>query len=123
MVDILQNPRGYNLGCILGEPIKIDRALQNGETFQMGRVRIHRVSCPGHTEYQMMMMVNLDGARVAFTGDNYLLGSGDGPMLRHNLIFATGLKTTVTEVDPYASRPRTDAHGPRPRQALHSAQR
>ena len=26
MVDVLQNPRNYNLGCILGEPIKIDRA-------------------------------------------------------------------------------------------------
>jgi hypothetical protein len=25
-VDIFQNPRGYNLGCILGEPFKVDRS-------------------------------------------------------------------------------------------------
>ncbi len=31
MVDILQNPRGNNLGCIPAEPIRVDRAFRNGE--------------------------------------------------------------------------------------------
>ena len=87
MVDVLQNPRGYNLGCILGEPIKIDRAFRNGETFKWEEYEFQVFHSPGHTEYQMAMFVTIDGARVAFTGDAFFpTGSADS-LLRHNLIF------------------------------------
>lgn len=87
MVDVLQNPRGYNLGCILGEPIKIDRAFHNGETFKWEEYEFQVFHSPGHTEYQMAMFATIDGARVAFTGDAFFpTGSADS-FLRHNLIF------------------------------------
>ena len=85
MVDVLQNPRGYNLGCILGEPIKIDRAFRNGETFKWEEFEFQVFHSPGHTEYQMVLFSTIDGARVAFTGDAFF-PRGDGT-LRHNLIF------------------------------------
>ncbi|HEX9185885.1 MAG TPA: MBL fold metallo-hydrolase, partial [Vicinamibacteria bacterium] len=34
MVDVLERPRGYNLGCILAEPIRVDRSFRHGETFR-----------------------------------------------------------------------------------------
>jgi len=85
MVDVLQNPRGYNLGCILGEPIKIDRTFRNGETFKWEEFEFQVFHSPGHTEYQMVLFSTIDGARVAFTGDAFF-PRGDGT-LRHNLIF------------------------------------
>jgi glyoxylase-like metal-dependent hydrolase (beta-lactamase superfamily II) len=85
MVDVLQNPRGYNLGCILGEPIKIDRAFRNGDTFKWEEFEFQVFHSPGHTEYQMVLFASIDGARVAFTGDAFF-PRGDGT-LRHNLIF------------------------------------
>jgi len=85
MVDVLQNPRGYNLGCILGEPIKIDRSFRNGETFKWEEFEFQVFHSPGHTEYQMVLFSTIDGARVAFTGDAFF-PRGDGT-LRHNLIF------------------------------------
>jgi len=85
MVDVLENPRGYNLGCILGEPIKIDRAFRNGETFKWEEFEFQVFHSPGHTEYQMVMFSTIDGARVAFTGDAFF-PRGDGT-LRHNLVF------------------------------------
>jgi len=87
MVDVLRNPRGYNLGCILAEPMKIDRAFHNGETFKWEEFEFQVFHSPGHTEYQMAMFAAIDGARVAFTGDAFFpTGSSDSP-LRHNLIF------------------------------------
>ncbi len=87
MVDVLQNPRGYNLGCILGEPIKIDRAFRHGDTFKWEEFEFQVFHSPGHTEYQMAMFATIDGARVAFTGDAFFpTGSGES-FLRHNLIF------------------------------------
>ena len=85
MVDVLQHPRGYNLGCILGEPIPIDRAFRNGETFKWEEFEFQVFHSPGHTEYQMVLFASIDGARVAFTGDAFF-PRGDGT-LRHNLIF------------------------------------
>ncbi|MCS7313870.1 MAG: MBL fold metallo-hydrolase [Bryobacterales bacterium] len=88
MVDVLQNPRGYNLGCILGEPVKVVRTFRNGERFRWEGFEFEVTYNPGHTEYQMALYVELDGERVAFTGDAFFLPNprNDGT-LRHNLIF------------------------------------
>jgi len=88
MVDILQNPRGNNLGCTLPEPIKVDRAFRHGDTFKWEEFELRVFHSPGHTEYQMAMFAEIDGARVAFTGDAFFPTSGGAPyQLRHNLIF------------------------------------
>jgi glyoxylase-like metal-dependent hydrolase (beta-lactamase superfamily II) len=87
MVDVLQNPRGYNLGCILGEAIKVDRSFRNGETFKWEEFEFKVYHSPGHTEYQMAMFADIDGARVAFTGDAFFPTSDARHQLRHNLIF------------------------------------
>ncbi len=87
MVDVLQNPRGYNLGCILGEPIKIDRAFRNGDTFKWEEFEFQVFHSPGHTEYQMVLFATIDGARVAFTGDAFFPRGDASGLLRHNLIF------------------------------------
>jgi glyoxylase-like metal-dependent hydrolase (beta-lactamase superfamily II) len=88
MVDVFENPRGYNLGCILGEPFKISRAFRNGEKFRWEGFEFEVAHNPGHTEYQMALFVELDGRRVAFSGDAFFLPNprNDGAM-RHNLIF------------------------------------
>ena len=87
MVDVLQNPRGYNLGCILGEPMKIDRAFRNGDTFKWEEFEFQVFHSPGHTEYQMALFATIDGARVAFTGDAFFPTGSANSLLRHNLIF------------------------------------
>ncbi len=88
MLDILENPRGYNLGCILGEPIKVARTFRHGEHFKWEEYDFEVSHSPGHTEYQMALFVTIDGARVAFTGDAFFPYSDSGPgVLRHNLIF------------------------------------
>ncbi len=88
MLDVLENPRGYNLGCILGEPIKVGRTFRHGERFKWEEYDFEVSHSPGHTEYQMALFVTIDGARVAFTGDAFFPYGDSGPgVLRHNLIF------------------------------------
>lgn len=88
MVDIFQNPRGHNLGCILGEPFKVSRAFRHGEKFKWEEFEFEVTHSPGHTEYQMALFVTLDGQRVAFTGDAFFYPNPrSAGTLRHNLIF------------------------------------
>jgi glyoxylase-like metal-dependent hydrolase (beta-lactamase superfamily II) len=88
MVDIFQNPRGHNLGCILGEQFQVARSFRHGEKFRWEEFEFEITHSPGHTEYQMALFANIDGNRVAFTGDAFFMPNprNDGTM-RHNLIF------------------------------------
>jgi glyoxylase-like metal-dependent hydrolase (beta-lactamase superfamily II) len=91
MTDILENPRGRNVGCILGEPMRVDRALRNRETFRWEEFEFTAAYSPGHTKYQMALFATVDGKRIAFTGDAFFAG-GPGE-LRHNLIYRNEVKT------------------------------
>ena len=87
MVDIYENPRGRNLGCILGEPFRVSRALGHGERFRWEEFEFEITHSPGHTEYQMALFATIDGNRVAFTGDAFFPGGRPEGTMRHNIIF------------------------------------
>ena len=74
-VDIVQNPIAYNLPCLWPQPFSADRALRDGETFEWGGYQLTAFHMPGHTWYAVGVFLELDGVRVAMTGDNMLLGS------------------------------------------------
>jgi len=94
MRDVLENPRHYNLGCILGAPIRVDRTLRNEETFQWEEYHFTVVHAPGHTDYQMALFATIDGRRTAFTGDNWFAGSSDyGFQIRHNVIYRNHIES------------------------------
>ncbi len=93
MVDILENPRGMNLGCILGEPIKVDRSFRDKESFKWEEFEFTVVHSPGHTNYQMAMFATIDGARIAFTGDAFFNDPQNPNNLRHNLIYRNQVKS------------------------------
>jgi len=88
MVEILENPRGNNLGCTLAEVIKVDRSFRHGEKFKWEEFEFEVCHSPGHTEFQMALFAEIDGARIAFTGDAVHPADAGAPyQLRHSLIF------------------------------------
>ncbi len=87
MVEIFENPRGYNLGCTLGEPFKVARSFRPGERFKWEEFDFEIAHSPGHTEYQMALYVTVDGQKVAFTGDALFPYADRTNILRHNIIF------------------------------------
>jgi len=93
MVDIFENPRGRNLGCILGEPLRVDRAFRHGERFKWEEFDFEVTHSPGHTEYQMAMFATIDGQKIAFTGDAFFPPSKPESAMRHNLIFRNQVRS------------------------------
>ena len=69
MVDIMQHPHGYKLGCTHPEPVQVERGLQQGERFQWEEYEFQVFHTPGHADYHMAMFGTIDGKRVAFSGD------------------------------------------------------
>jgi len=94
MKDVLEHPRHYNLGCILGEPMRVDRALRHEEKFRWEEYEFTMTHAPGHTDYQMALFVNIDGRRTAFTGDNWFPAPpGADYQIRHNVIYRNHIES------------------------------
>ena len=77
---IIADPLRYNLPCLMREPIRVDRVLENGEEFEWEGYRLQAFHAPGHTHYASQVFFSADNIRYALTGDN-ILGSQTGPRL------------------------------------------
>jgi len=86
-VEIVSNPKGRNLGCTLGEALRVDRVIRDRETFRWEEFEFTAVHSPGHTDYQMALFSTIDGVKIGFTGDAFFHDADRPFEIRHNLIF------------------------------------
>jgi len=54
---------------MLAEPVRVDRALEDGHRFVWGAAKIRVLSTPGHTDGSVSYVVEVDGKRTIFSGD------------------------------------------------------
>ncbi len=54
---------------VLAEPVRVDAAYKDGESFAWGPAKITMLATPGHTDGSASYVVEVDGLRVAFVGD------------------------------------------------------
>ncbi|MFX0138003.1 MAG: MBL fold metallo-hydrolase [Candidatus Hodarchaeota archaeon] len=70
IVDVLENPTHYRIGCLTETPIKVDRVLKDGEILKWDDYEFQIFHFPGQTEYHMGMFGKVDGKSVFWTGDS-----------------------------------------------------
>jgi glyoxylase-like metal-dependent hydrolase (beta-lactamase superfamily II) len=81
MREILENPRGELIGCVLPGPIRVQRTFRDGERFSWEGLEFTVHYTPGHADYHMGMFSQIDGHMVAFSGDNIAPIGGSTPSL------------------------------------------
>jgi glyoxylase-like metal-dependent hydrolase (beta-lactamase superfamily II) len=80
IVDKCENPRRYDYAALVSaygdgfDGMRIDRAFADGEVVEWEGYRIQVDWMPGQTEFGNCLWLELDGQKIAFTGDN-LFGS------------------------------------------------
>ena len=102
MREILENPRGELIGCVLPTPITVQRTFRDGERLNWrGReFTIHYT--PGHADYHMGMFGQLDGHSVAFSGDNiFPLRAGVPSLIYRNHVHKTSHQITARLYQEY----------------------
>jgi glyoxylase-like metal-dependent hydrolase (beta-lactamase superfamily II) len=70
LVDVLQHPEAYNLPCLWPDPMKVDRVLHDGEKVSWEGITLQFFYLPGQTEYTEGMLIEDEGKRMLFDGDN-----------------------------------------------------
>lgn len=71
MVDVLENPSHYRIGCLFHIPVKVDKALKHGDVIKWDDYEFQIFHFPGQTEYHMGMFGIIDDKRVFFVGDSF----------------------------------------------------
>jgi len=70
MVDVLENPTHYRLGCLIDQSIKVHRSLKDREILLWDEYEFQIVHFPGQTEYHMGLYGKIDGKSIFFVGDS-----------------------------------------------------
>jgi len=83
LVDVLQHPTAYNLPCLWPTAMKVDRVLHDGEKVLWEGLALQFFYLPGQTEYTEGMLIEDDGKKMLFDGDNVAHPLPGMPMYGH----------------------------------------
>ena len=79
VAQVLENPAAWcSTPCTLSTPIPITRKFQDGDRFQWEEFEFEIHHAPGQTEFHSVLAANIDGSKVAFTGDNVFYHDAPG---------------------------------------------
>ncbi len=85
MAGILTNPGSVNAGCILHSPLEVSKELHSGQRVHWEEFTFTVYDFPGHSKYHMALLLEREGKKLVFTGDNvFEHPSGE---LQHSLVF------------------------------------
>ncbi len=95
MLEVFEHPERFKLPCLIPFPIKADRVLHDREKIQWEEYTLEFIYLPGQTEYHQALLVEIDGQKVMFTGDNTWNKAEpekvrNGPVVPHNVYFLDG---------------------------------
>ena len=101
--EMVARPADWKVPCLLGEPIRVDRALTDSERISWADWSFDVFHMPGHTWWAMGLVGEVDGVRVALTGDNLLAGAvsplrAAAPIYRNRMridSIATGVRRLI----------------------------
>ena len=91
IADKCENPRSYDYAALVssyGSGIEIDKSFRDGESVEWEGYKVQVDWMPGQTEFGCCLWLDIDGQRVAFTGDNLFANSADEKQNGHEAVVA-----------------------------------
>lgn len=94
IADKVENPLLYDYCALITsynprfKGLKVDRPLRNGEIVEWEGLKLHFDWMPGQTEFGNCLWLELDGKKIAFTGDNLFGDPSDPTQNGHEAVVA-----------------------------------
>ncbi len=77
LADVLVQPAAWRLPCLAAEPIRVDRKMADGQSWQWQEFKLTSYYYPGQTLYHAAMLVEQGDLRMLFVGDSHTPGGLD----------------------------------------------
>ncbi|QDU25132.1 ribonuclease Z [Anatilimnocola aggregata] len=94
IADRCEHPRRYDYSALVSaykdgfDGMKIDKPFRDGESVEWEGYKIQVDWMPGQTEFGCCLWLDIDGKRIAFTGDNLFGNSADKKQNGHEAVVA-----------------------------------
>ena len=94
IVDKCEHPRRYDYAALVSaygdgfDGMKIDKGFRDGESIEWEGYKIQVDWMPGQTEFGCCLWLDIDGKRIAFTGDNLFGNPADKKQNGHEAVVA-----------------------------------
>lgn len=111
MKEILENPAGELIGCLIPEPLEVSRTFGDGEGFSWEGFDFTVHFSPGHCDYHMSMFTEMDGKRIAFSGDNVWPPEFLPSLIYRNHVHRTSHQITAELYSEYRPQVLCSGHG------------
>ncbi len=77
LARVLTNPTAWRLPCLAPEPIRVDRPLKDGQSWQWHEFKMTSYTFPGQTLYHGALLVEHEDLRMLFAGDSHTMAGND----------------------------------------------
>lgn len=77
LADVLTNPTAWRLPCLMPEPIRVDRPMEDGQSWQWNEFKLTSYFYPGQTLYHDALLVEGPELRMLFVGDSHTMSGID----------------------------------------------
>lgn len=77
LVDVLTHPRAWRLPCVFPSPIRVDRPMDDGQSWKWHEFTMTSYFYPGQTLYHAALLVERDDLRMLFIGDSHTMAGID----------------------------------------------
>lgn len=71
LADVLVRPTAYRLPCLDSKPIRVDRRVRDGQSWQWNEFKLTAYFYPGQTLYHAALLAEVDELRMLFVGDSH----------------------------------------------------
>jgi len=77
LADVLTNPRAWRLPCLAPEAVRVDRPLEDGQSWEWHEFKLTSYFFPGQTLYHAALLAEGEGLRMLFVGDSHTMSGID----------------------------------------------
>ncbi len=77
LAAVLTNPKAWRLPVLMPTPVRVDRPLRDGSSWQWHEFKLTAFYYPGQTLYHDALLVERDELRMLFVGDSHTMAGND----------------------------------------------
>jgi glyoxylase-like metal-dependent hydrolase (beta-lactamase superfamily II) len=77
LAEVLVHPKAWRLPCLIPEPIRVHRPMDDGQSWQWQEFKLTSYFYPGQTLYHAALLVEHGDLRLLFVGDSHTMAGID----------------------------------------------
>jgi glyoxylase-like metal-dependent hydrolase (beta-lactamase superfamily II) len=91
LAEVIANPRAWRLPCLASETSRVDRPMEDGQSWEWHEYKLTSYFFPGQTLYHAALLAEGNGLRMFFVGDSHTMSGLDDYCAQNRNLLGRGV--------------------------------